>query len=263
MSTLTAVFDHFDYVMLLFIRVSGILISSPVFGRKNIPRMYKAGFCLIITLVFFTGLPAPAAYPAFRSLFEYALACVKELLFGVAMGFVITTMFNVIMTAGAIMDYQIGYSMASIYDPQENAQTPVTGSLFNIMLLISFFIMDGHLKLIDILYNTVKKVPIGTAAPIPDILQAAVETVSTAFMFSVMVAMPVLAAGIILEIALGTLIKTVPQMNMFVVGIPLKIVIGLVMLAITVAIVADFSKGIFNKAFEYMDVMFGYMSGAA
>ena len=261
MTSLTAVSQHIDYIFLLFIRVSGLLISSPIFGRKNIPNVFKIGFCLILTLVFITGLPEPAAYPMYRNLLEYSLVSVKELLFGVAMGFVLTTMFNVIMTAGAIMDYQIGYSMASIYDPQDNTQTPVTGTLFNVMLLISFFLMDGHLKLIEILFRTVKAVPIGTVVPVPEIMFAAIQTISTAFVFSVMVAMPVLAAGIVLEIALGAMIKTVPQMNMFVVGIPIKIIIGLIMLILTVTIFADFSKGIFSKAFEYIELMFGYLSG--
>ncbi len=263
MSSLTAVSEHIDYVFLLFIRVSGLLISSPVFGRKNVPHIYKIGFCLILTIVFVMILPEPASYPVYRHLFEYALVCLKELLFGVAMGFVLTTMFNVIMTAGAIMDYQIGYSMASIYDPQDNTQTPVTGSLFNIMLLISFFLMDGHLKLIEILYRTVKEVPVGAVVAAPDIMWAAVETMSTAFVLSVMVAMPVLAAGIVLEIALGTLIKTVPQMNMFVVGIPVKIIVGLIMLIFSVTIFADFSKGIFAKAFDYIEIMFSFLSGTA
>ena len=263
MISLTAVSEHIDYVFLMFIRVSGILISSPIFGRKNVPSMSKIGFCVILTIVFVMSVPEPSVFPVYRNMLEYGLVCVKELLFGVAMGFVLTTMFNVVMTAGAIMDYQIGYSMASIYDPQNNTQTPVTGSFFNIMLIVSFFSLDGHLRLIEVLYKTVEAVPIGAAAAPPAIMWVAAEVMSSAFVLSVMVAMPVLAAGLVLEIALGAMIKTVPQMNMFVVGIPFKIILGLLMLTFSVTIFADFSKSIFNKAFDYIGIMFNILSGTA
>jgi flagellar biosynthetic protein FliR len=167
---LAVINDHLDYVFLLFIRISGLLISSPIFGRKNVPNIAKIGFCAVLTVVFMSGVPAPSAYPVYDSLPIYALTVVRELAFGVAMGFVLTAIFNLTMTAGAIMDYQIGYSMASIYDFQSNAQTPITGSLFNILMLILFLMYDGHLKLIEVIFNTVEAIPIGTAMAPPDIL---------------------------------------------------------------------------------------------
>lgn len=263
MTELAAISGHLDYVFLLFIRVSGILMGSPVFGRKNVPSLSKIGFCAVLTVVFMMGTPPPQAYPVCRNLLEYVLVCLRELLFGAAMGFVLTAMFSVAMTAGNIMDYQIGFSMASIYDAQNNAQSPVTGSLFNIMLLVMFFATDGHLRLIGLLYRTIEAVPVGTAMAAPEIMWVAAEVTSRAFLLSVMVAMPVLAAGLMMEIALGAVIKTVPQMNMFVVGIPLKLITGLVVLALTLGVFADFTKVIFTKAFDYIGIMFDYLGNAA
>jgi flagellar biosynthetic protein FliR len=261
MEQLAVMRDHLEYVFLLFIRISGLLISSPIFGRKNVPNVAKIGFCAVLTLVFMTGIPAPAAYPVFESLPQYTLICLRELFFGVAMGFVLTAVFNLTMTAGAIMDYQIGYSMASIYDYQNNTQTPITGSLLNLMMLLLFFAYDGHLKLIEVLYRTVEAVPVGTAAAAPNILWAAAEVMTSTFVMSVMVAMPVIAAGLMIEFALGAIIRTVPQMNMFVVGIPVKIVVGLTVLILTVGIFADFTKEIFDKMFQFIGIMFDNLSG--
>jgi flagellar biosynthetic protein FliR len=170
MTELSAITEHLDYVFLLFVRVSGILLSSPIFGRKNVPNVAKIGFCAVLTLVFLMGAPEPSAYPTYRTLLEYVLICVRELLFGAAMGFVLTAMFNLTLTAGSIMDYQIGFSMASMYDPQENAQSPLSGTLFNVMLLVTFFAMDGHLKLIEVLFRTIEAVPVGTAMAARDIV---------------------------------------------------------------------------------------------
>lgn len=263
MTQLAILYEHFDYVFLLFLRISGILIGSPVFGRKNVPSMFKIGFCAILTLVFLTGISAPMQYPVFGQLLEYILICVRELLFGAAMGFVLTAMFNITLTAGSIMDYQIGFNMANIYDAQNNTQSPITGSLLNLMLLILFFAQDGHLKLVDILYRTIEAVPVGAAMTAPGIMWVAAEVMSKSLMLSVMVAMPVLAAGMMMEIALGATIRTVPQLNMFVIGIPLKIIVGLIMFALTLTVFADFSKVIFTKAFDYIGMMFDCMGVAS
>ncbi|SHH83403.1 flagellar biosynthetic protein FliR [Sporobacter termitidis DSM 10068] len=263
MSQLALIRDHLDYVLLLFVRVTGLLISSPIFGRKNVPNIAKIGFCAVLTVVFMSGLPAPASYPVFNNLLEYALVVVRELAFGVAMGFVLTAIFNLTMTAGAIMDYQIGYSMASIYDFQNNSQSPVSGNLFNIMMLILFFMYDGHLKLISVIQKTITAVPIGTAMAPPDILWVAAEVMTKSFLLSIMVAMPVLAAGVMIEIALGAMIKTVPQMNMFVVGIPIKIIVGLVVMLMTFSLFANFTKDIFTQMFNYIGVMFDHLAGTA
>ncbi len=251
-----------EYVFLLFIRVSGLLISSPIFGRKNIPNIAKIGFCAVLTVVFMAALPEPAVYPVYNSLPAYVLTVIRELAFGVAMGFVLTAIFNLTMTAGAIMDYQIGYSMASIYDYQNNSQTPISGSLFNIMMLILFLMYDGHLKLIEIIFKTITAIPIGTVMVPPDILLVAAEVMTRAFILSVMVAMPVLAAGLMLEIALGAMIKTVPQMNMFVVGIPIKIIIGLLVMLMTFSLFVNFTKDIFNAMFNYIGALFDRFAGA-
>ncbi|MGI5935649.1 MAG: flagellar biosynthetic protein FliR [Oscillospiraceae bacterium] len=248
--------QHLDYVFLFFLRVSGILISSPIFGRSNIPNGYKIGFCIVLTGVFIMGLPAPAVYPYYAGLLEYILICLKELLFGAAMGYVLTAMFNITMTAGSIIDTQIGLSMASIYDPQNNTHAPLSGGLLNIMLLLLFFSVDGHLKLVEILYRTIEIVPIGQAVAAPSIVWVAAEVMSRSFVLAVMVSMPVMAAGIFLEVALGVIVRTVPQMNMFVVGIPLKVLVGIVTLGLMFTVFADFSKNIFNEAFNYIGFMF-------
>ena len=253
--------EHLDYVFLLFLRISGILISSPVFGRKNVPNMMKISFCAMLTAVFLIGLPAPESYPSYENLLEYVLICFRELLFGASMGFILTVMFDLTYTAGSLMDYQIGFSMASMYDLQNNTQTPISGNLFYIALLVIFFGYDGHLKLIEIIHRTVEACPIGTAMVPREILWVAVDVMSSSFAMAVMLAMPVIAAGVMTEIALGVIIKNVPQMNMFVVGIPMKIVIGLLMLVLTLALFVNFTKGIFTKAFDYIGLMFNYLEG--
>ena len=255
--------QHPDYVFLLFLRISGLFIGSPVFGRKNVPNAAKIGFCAVLTLVFLSGVPAPQVYPDSQTLLGYVFLCLRELMFGGAMGYVLTAMLELTLTAGSIIDYQIGFSMASVYDIQSNTQSPLTGSLLNYMLLLLFFSVDGHLKLIDILHRTIEAVPIGTPVLAPDILWAAVEVMSKSFVLAVMVSMPVLAAGLLMEFALGATVRMVPQLNMFVVGIPVKIIVGLLVLALSLTAFADFSNAIFSRLFDYIGALFQYLESAS
>jgi flagellar biosynthetic protein FliR len=262
MSVLNEIYQHPDYLLLMFLRVSGLLCSSPVFGRKNVPNMAKIGFCLMLTILFINVVPAPSVYPVWTHVFQYGLLCLRELAFGLAMGFVMTTMFDLVLTAGSMMDTQIGFSMSGIYDIQNNTQSPLSGALFDLMLLVLFFGMDGHLRLIDILYSTIQEIPVGTAMVAPQILWAAAKVMSTSFALSVMMAMPVVASGVLTEIALGSIIRTVPQMNMFVVGIPLKIIVGLIVLSGSFAMFVGFSKEITAQTFSLIDTMFSYLGSA-
>lgn len=255
--------QHPDYLLLLFLRVSGLVIGNPIFGRKNVPNMLKVGFCLVLTAVFMNALPPPVIYPAWNNVLAYALICLRELLFGVAMGFVINAMFTLVLAAGGMMDIQIGFSIASIYDIQYNTQSSITGSLYDIMLVVLFFGMDGHLRLIDILYSTLQTIPVGTAVISSEIMWVAAKVMSTSFALGVMLAMPVVAAGMMLEISLGVIIRTVPQMNMFVVGIPLKILVGLTVFAGTFALFVGFSRELTAQMFDLINSMFSYLRSAA
>lgn len=246
---------HWDYALLLFLRVSGMLISSPIFGRKSVPAPIKISFCVMLMWLFFVTVPIPSA-AVYETLLGYVLLCVKELLFGAAMGIVTSMFFNLAFSAGELIDMQIGFGIVSVYDIQNSSQVPMTGNLLNLVLLIVFFGENGHLKLIEILYSTVLRVPVGHVAISTDIATVAVEVFSLSFVLAVMVAMPVLAAGIIMEIVMGVLIRTVPQMNMFVVGIPVKIAVGLIVLMVSIPVFVAFSDTIFTSLFQSLERIF-------
>ena len=135
----------------------------------------------------------------------------------------------------------------SVYDIQNNSQVPVTGNLLNIILLIVFFAEKGHLKLIAIIAATLEKVPVGHVLLSADFVNAILEAFCLSFVLACMVAMPVIAAGLLLEIAMGVLIRSVPQMNMFVIGIPIKTLVGLIVLMLTIPAFIVFGSTIFTE----------------
>ena len=143
----------------ILMRMSGFILLNPILGRRNIPMQVKAGFIFILTVTvysFSTGDAFDITNPL-----EYGLLLFKEFAAGYAIGFVTELFFFVITFAGYVMDFQMGMSMSTVYDPQSNAQVPITGSLLQAFYVLLFFAVDGHLALMKILLTSAEIVPYG------------------------------------------------------------------------------------------------------
>jgi len=244
-----------DYFVLLLFRVGGLVISSPVFGRINVPSRVKIGLVVSISFLFFTVFPQTTVLQ-YSTLLGFLVVCVGELLLGIALAFVTNIFFTLTFTAGQLIDMQIGYGIVNVYDAQNNTQIPMIGNVLNLMLLIVFFLVDGHQQLVRIVYITVERMPIGTLVFTRDIGYAALEVFIRSFLLGVMMALPIIASGLTLEIILGVIMRMVPQIHMFVVGVPLKMLIGLLVLSATLPMFGGFSSTIFREMFSGIEKVF-------
>lgn len=164
------------------------------------------------------------------------------------MGFVTTLTFSAIWTAGQILDTQIGFGIISTIDPQNNIQIPLMANFNNMLALLLFFTLDGHHKLIQIIFDSYDLVPLGGGVITKNLSMGMVKLFTDSFILSVKIAIPIIAASFLSEIAFGILARAVPQINVFIVQIPFKIFIGLVVLLIAVPF---FIRGL-NILFENM-----------
>lgn len=253
---------NLDYFILLLFRVAGLVFTSPVFGRKPTPSLVKIGFSFALTYLFFTAIP-PAEPISYDSLINFALLCVSELLIGLALTYVTNIFFSLNYVSGHIIDMQIGFGIVNVYDPQNNTQIPLMGNLLNLIMLIVFFIVGGHHRLIQIVFLTIEKLPIGNLVFSPNIGLVVLEAFSRSFLLGVMIALPVLASALITHVAFGVLIRTVPQINMFVVGVPVKLIIGLIIMILLVPLYVNFTDRIFDDMFLGIDKMFNTFAAAS
>ena len=259
---INAVFGNADYFILLLFRVGGLVFASPIFGRVNIPTIAKIGLVAAITYLFFTIFPPPVELH-YSTLAGFLLVGVGELLLGIALAFVTNLFFSITaFTAGQLIDLQIGFGIVNVYDVQNNTQIPMMGNVLNIMLLLLFFGVNGHLRLIDMVHLTVESMPIGTLVVSPKMSLVALEIFTRAFMLGVMMALPILASGLTLEFAFGVLMRAVPQIHMFVVGIPVKMLVGVFVFTLTLPIFANFSSRIFSEMFTGIGNMFATFAEA-
>ena len=255
-SVVEAIFGHADYFILILLRVGGLVIASPIFGRINIPQRVK--ICLVVALSYlcFTIFPQTNEIH-YTTLMSYLFICAGELLLGIALAFVTNIFFALTsFTAGQLIDMQIGYGIVNVYDIQNNTQIPMMGNVLNIMLLMIFFAVNGHLTLIKMIYMTIERMPVGTLTFSPGVGITALEIFARAFLLGVMMALPIIASGLTLEITFGVLMRLVPQIHMFVVGVPIKMLVGLVVFTATIPVFANFSSRIFSEMFNGIESMF-------
>ena len=251
---INAVNLYSDFFFLAFMRISGLLFTS-IFSRRNIPMQARILLCLTLTVALFPLYPkiGPLAY---SSVFGYLGLMALELLFGMIMGYVMNAFLTLVFTSGTLIDMQMGFGMVNVFDVQANISVPIMGNLLNLVLMMVFIATNGHLKLIEIIHLTFFRAPIGHILVDVNIVQIALDVFVRTFTLAIMISMPVVAAGMVLEVALGIIVRTVPQMNVFVVGFPIKIMVGMLVMMMCIPIFVELSEPIFDEMFAMINNMF-------
>ena len=228
-----AIVSSVEVFMLVFVRMTGLFVVSPVFGRKDLPTYYKIGvsFFLSLLLTSTTTLQMPQTT---GSVIEYASFVVKEFLVGVSIGFIPYLMFSVIYLAGQLIDMEIGFSMVSVLDPVSNMQIPITSNFYFIICILVFITVHAHHAIIKTVFYSYNVVPLGYMSIDGYTIENLIRLFSDIFVVGFKIAAPIVFTILLTDVALGIISKAMPQMNVFMVGMPLKILVGLVIIVITV-----------------------------
>lgn len=237
--------NGFDMFLLVLVRMTGLFVVAPVFGRRNIPAYMKIGFSFFISLILVnTTAIQPAPYD--DNLLSYALLIIKEFMVGLSTGFIAYITYTAIYIAGEIIDMQIGFGIVNVMDPISNIQVPVTSNVYFIISMLVLLSINGHHMLIRALFDSYKLLPPGSASFDADLADGLMNLFGTVFATGFKIAAPVVAAIFIADVALGTISRMVPQMNIFVIGMPLKIIVGLIILAITIPAFISVMESVFG-----------------
>ena len=223
---------------LILMRMSGFILLNPILGRRNIPAIVKAGFIFILTTAIYSFSKGEAF--DITSPLEYGFLLIKEFAAGYVLDFVTELFLFVITFAGYIMDFQMGMSMSTVYDPQSNAQLPITGSLLQAFYVMLFFAVDGHLALMKILLTSAEIVPYGGIIFTQGLAARMIDLFVECVVMGIKFAFPILAAEFLVEIGVGILNKIVPQINIFVINIQLKVIVGLALLVFLVSPLGEY-----------------------
>ena len=253
-SVLIRFFTEIDIFLLILVRILGFLIIIPVISSANIPNSIKVAMAVAIAyFIFITGTIREVHYD--NHLGGYVLLLVKEFIVGFAAGFVVNLIFSVFYFVGQMIDYQIGFAMVSILDPLSQIQVPITGNMLYLFITIMLVASGGLNAFIAAFFYSYEVIPIGSAIIVgnPTLMLYLSDVVLRFFSIGVSVALPVVGTILILDVALGVLVKAVPQMNIFVVGMPIKVFLGLFVFMLTLPLLG----GIYNFIFEesYLNII--------
>jgi flagellar biosynthetic protein FliR len=220
---------------LVFLRISAIVALTPVLGERSVPVRVKAGLALLIALLVFPivrlELPAP---PLDIGIVAAGLAMLGEVLIGVTIGFTVRIIFAGVQFAGNMMGLQMGLAIANVFDPVSSSQISIMAEFQYLFAMLVYLAVDAHHMLIYAVVDTYRFVaPFGFQFS-PSLMHAIVLLANGMFVTAVKICAPVMAVLLFSNVALGVVARTVPQINIFIVGMPLHIATGLIITALTV-----------------------------
>jgi flagellar biosynthetic protein FliR len=241
--------NHAAVFLLMMTRISGMFLIAPFYGSQNIPIYFRAGACFAISLVMFPVIDQNYPIEAPMSLFAYSLSVLSEMFVGWLIGFVCYVCLQCVTMAGKIMDMQVGFAVVNEMDPTSGQQNPLIGTFLYYLTMIVFLVTNGHHMLLTALIRSFDAIPmvgIHYDAAITDLI---IDFTANIFLTGVQIAMPITFAILLRNVSLGILARTMPQMNIFVVGIPMQIVIGTFTLAIVIPFYILFLDVLFNEMY--------------
>ena len=208
-----------------FVRVGACLMVAPVFGARFVPRRLRIALALAISVLVAPTLPQ-TAMPALLSAESISMTA-QQLLIGIAIGFMLQLVFDAMSLAGQLLANSMGLGFAFNIDPLRGVSTPALGQLYVILGTLTFLSLDGHLAVLQLLVDSFRGLPVNGAGFDRDALQMLANWGSLVFSGALRIALPGITALLVVNLAFGVVSRAAPSLNLFAVGLPVTLVMGL------------------------------------
>lgn len=241
----------FEFFLLLFVRITSFVGVAPFFGMSNTPARVKIGFSVFVSILVYGLIPQPEL--TYVGMFEYSTLVLKEIITGLMIGFAANLCMNVLHVAGNIADLNTGLSMATQFDPISMTESGITGNMYSYLVLLLLVVTNMQHYILRAIIDSYQVIPInGQNYDWNYMLTTMITLASDIFVLAFRIVLPVFACIMILNSILGIMAKVAPQMNMFAVGIQLKILVGFSVLFLTVGLLPYISDFVFNEIKKIM-----------
>ena len=211
-----------------FIRVGSCFMVAPAFGALFVPARIRIVLAGAIALIIAPLVPSPADIAPFSA--TGVVVTVQQIIIGIAIGFSLQILFDAVTLGGQLLANSMGLSFAFNTDPMHGVETPVLGQLYSMLVMLTFLALDGHLKLIEVLVDGFRTLPVGTTGLGQDGVWSIVVWGSQLFSGALQIAIPGVTALLIVNVAFGVMSRAAPQLNLFAVGFPISLVFGLLII---------------------------------
>lgn len=228
------------------LRVSAILVTMPIVGNAIVPAQVKGGLSLLMTIIIYPFVQSNLPLVAFGFL-PLLLRMAAEVFIGVVIGFTARFIFAGIQFAGDMIGFQMGFSIASVFDPQTSQEISIVSEFQFMMVMIIFLFVDAHHIFLTAMVDSFRVLRIQDFHVSPEFFRRMVTLSGDVFVIAIKISAPIIAVLFFVNIGLGVIARTVPQINVFIVGIPLQIAVGLIFLGITAPIFLNVVMSLFQR----------------
>lgn len=246
-----------EYFLLILVRITMFVYIAPFFGDKSVPQRLKVGLSIFLSIIIYSFIPKQTV--SYNTLFGYAAIVLKEAIVGLLIGYAANICNAIIFFAGKLMDMDIGLSMVTLFDPQSNESVGITGTFYSYLVLLTLIVTNMHHYILRTLIDSFTLIPVSKAVLHSESLYSTMMTYMQDYIvIGFRISLPVFAVILMLNVILGILAKAAPQLNMFVIGMQLKILLGLAVLFLTIGLLPSISNFIF---LEMKKMMLAIMEG--
>ncbi len=245
--------------LFVLIRSGAILLAAPIFGAFNVPMRVKFGITFLMALIL---TPITAYVPMPETLSGLVLGIGGEMIIGTALGFAVRFVFTGIEYAGQLASFQMGIGMSNAYDPLNSAQVTILGRMMSILTLLIFLSVNGHLMIIMVLKKSFDIIPPYGFSLSQGFMESFLVFSKEIFVLALKFAAPIIAILLFVNLAMGIMSRSVPQLNMFVIGFAVTILAGFVVLALSLPVLQTTLLGVFDHMWEGVFSMIRVMGHA-
>ncbi len=246
------------YFMLILVRISAFMFIAPFFGMTNTPVRLKTGLSVFVAFLLYQTIGTkPLVYD---TVIDYGILIGKEFLVGLLIGYFANICSTIINFAGQFIDMEIGLSMINLLDPVSKSQVSITGTFYSNLVMLMLIITNMHHYILRALIDVFAIIPVGEMIIKPRMYLVMVQFMIDYFIIGFRIVLPIFASSTLVAIVLGILAKIAPQMNMFVIGMQIKILVGLVVIFLMIGSIPNVSDFIFQEMDKMMRLVIQVMT---
>ena len=236
--------------LLILSRWGGMIMLAPVFGARGVPGVVRLGLAASLSVIVYPLISAGKP-PIPMELLPYVAVVIKEVLVGLVIGFVIYTLTAVLQGAGQLIDFQMGFTMGAAIDPVYGVQSPMMGNFQMILATMILLATNSHHYLIAAMVKSYAYIPINPSN-LPSHYSFYAQLVTHVFALAIQIAMPVFGALLVSDVGVGLLSRTVPQLNIFSIVFPVKIIFGFIIFYLSVPFFGESVSHLFNMNMSWV-----------
>jgi len=253
--------EKVEIFILILARMSGTMMIVPLLGSNLVPRQIKAGISIVLTLILFPIVAKTQTVPLPMEWIVWTIEIIREIILGLILGYSVKLIFVGVEFAGQIIGFQMGLGIANVFEAQSQNQVSIISEFKSVIALMIFLSLNAHHYFLKGLRDSFTLVPLTDFLPHLPLIKRLIILVGNIFVISLKIGAPIIVTLLLTEIALGIIARVVPQMNVFIVALPLRIGVGLLIMAFSLPFFLYISRGLFSNLYKDIIILLCTMRG--